>query len=340
MEPRAARQAQPATRALTQAAVVAGRAPSIFNSQPWRWRIADDVAELRADRQRQLPTVDPDGRLLTVSCGAALHHACVALATVGFAAEVARLPDEGDPDLLARMQVVGVREPERAMLRLRWAMARRHTDRRPFAEVDVPPPALHQLCEAAETQGAHLRPLGPDEVERLAVATARAGRTEFADPRYRAELSAWTGRPHGTRNGIEPATAAHHEPRPVPMRNLDPGGVPDTTTHDLVDRHTCYAILSTDTDTPADWLAAGEALSAVLLTATAEGAAASPISDVIEVPATRQTLRDLLSGAGYPMVALRLGVPGDSPLAAAARRAPADVIDIADAQGRPRAGPG
>lgn len=328
-EPRAARQQRPATRALAQAAVAAGRAPSIFNSQPWRWCIADDVAQLRADRERQLNTVDPDGRLLTISCGAALHHARTALAGAGFVAHVDRLPDPCDPDLLARIRVADAGEPQRAEVRLQLAMALRHTDRRPFADVEVPPAAARRLTAAAEGEGAHLRVLRPEEVVTLAAAAVRAAETELMDPRYRSELSAWTGRPAGTRDGIPPDTAAHPEPRPVPLRNLDPGGLPDVATHDLVDRYACYAVLYTDTDAPVDWLAAGEALSAVLLTATDERLAASPISDVVEVPAARQLLRDLLGGAGYPMVALRVGVPSDGPLATAARRAAAEVVDVA-----------
>jgi hypothetical protein len=42
----------------------------------------------------------------------------------------------------------------------------------------------------------------------------------------------------------------------------------------------------------------GEALSAVLLTATDSSLAASPISDVIEVADTRRLLRNLFGGAG------------------------------------------
>jgi hypothetical protein len=80
-----------------------------------------------------------------------------------------------------------------------------------------------------------------------------------------------------------------------------------------VDRHAWYAILATDDDTPLSWLRAGEALSATLLTATMLRLATSPMSDVVEVPASRRMLRDLLGGVGYPMIALRVGVPADGP---------------------------
>jgi hypothetical protein len=241
---------------------------------------------------------------------------------------VTRLPDVTDPDLLARIRVVGDVAPAPAAVRLQLAMALRHTDRRPFADVDVAPAVLDRLRDAAEAQGAHLHLPRPDEVVTLAVAAARASETEFADPHYRAELSAWTGRRIDAPDGVPACTAARHAPRPVPLRDLDPDAPLDTTPPELVDRHACYPVLFTDTDTPVNWLVAGEALSAVLLTATAERLAASLISDVVEVPATPLLLRDMLSRIGHPMVALRVGVPEGGAVAAAGRRDAADIIDV------------
>ncbi len=96
----------PRASALTQAAMAALRAPSIFNTQPWRWRLTDDAAELRVDRGRQLNVVDPDGRFMVLSCGIALDHARTALAAAGFEAAVERFPDPDEPDLLARLRAV------------------------------------------------------------------------------------------------------------------------------------------------------------------------------------------------------------------------------------------
>src|SRR3954447_4510385 len=94
-----------ANRALAEAARAAGRAPSIHNTQPWRWQIRDGVADLYAERTRQLRESDPDGRMLITSCGAALHHACVALAAEGYTPDVTPMPDPDQPDLLARVTV-------------------------------------------------------------------------------------------------------------------------------------------------------------------------------------------------------------------------------------------
>ena len=69
--------------ALEAAARAAQHAPSVFNTQPWAWRITGDALELWADTSRRLDAIDRDGRLLLLSCGAALHHARVALAATG-----------------------------------------------------------------------------------------------------------------------------------------------------------------------------------------------------------------------------------------------------------------
>ena len=71
------------TADLTAAVEHALRAPSVHNTQPWRWRIRPDAVELHADWNRHLVATDPDRRDLVLSCGAALHHLQVALAARG-----------------------------------------------------------------------------------------------------------------------------------------------------------------------------------------------------------------------------------------------------------------
>ena len=71
------------------------KAPSVHNTQPWRWRFGRNDAELHADRGRQLTATDPEGRDLMLSCGAALHHLRVALAARGLGCTVDLQPDPG-----------------------------------------------------------------------------------------------------------------------------------------------------------------------------------------------------------------------------------------------------
>jgi nitroreductase len=51
-----------------------GAAPSIHNTQPWRFWVTDDVVEVHGDPDRMLWAADPRGRALHLSCGAALFN--------------------------------------------------------------------------------------------------------------------------------------------------------------------------------------------------------------------------------------------------------------------------
>src|SRR4051812_25730308 len=159
--------------ALAEAAAVAGHAPSILNTQPWRWRLESGRLELLAERSRQLPVTDPEGRLLTISCGAALHHARTALAAAGWSTHVARLPDPGQPDLLATLTITGPASVSEAATRLAGAIPLRHTDRRPVSEAPLPDADLNAIATAARAD-AGLQVLTHGQIPDLATAVHRA----------------------------------------------------------------------------------------------------------------------------------------------------------------------
>lgn len=142
------------SRSLTQATFAALNAPSVLDTRPWRWRIGADRVELHADWQRRLADLDPDGRLLLTSCGAALHHARIALAAEGVGVDVRRFPDAGNPDLLTELRYTGPVTPGPRIAALHRAIAVRRSDRRPFAGGMPPGEELALLEEAAGEAGA------------------------------------------------------------------------------------------------------------------------------------------------------------------------------------------
>ncbi|WP_435233244.1 Acg family FMN-binding oxidoreductase [Micromonospora aurantiaca (nom. illeg.)] len=320
----------PRVRVLEAAARQSLHAPSVFNTQPWRWRVTGDALELRADADRQLAHTDPDGRLLMLSCGAALHHARVSLTAVGWAVTVERLPDPGDPSLLARVRTTGPADLDVPAGRLVDAIPRRRTDRRAYGDRPVPEAVLARLGDAVEAEGAHLHVVRPDQMPMLAVSTGRAADAELADPAYREELHRWTHRPEGSGDGVPAATAVRPSPRRVPLRDYAPGGAAGLSAGADFDRGAAYLILFGESDEPAAWLRGGEALSALLLTATAEGLASAPLSDAVELAWPRRMMRDLLAGIGDPYLVVRVGWGPDAELPPAPRRAPTDVIEVVD----------
>jgi nitroreductase len=311
---------------LRAAAELALAAPSIFNTQPWSWVVHPDHLLLRADRQRQLPAVDPDGRLLTISCGVALHHAATALAPS--AVDVQLMPDPADTDLLASLRLRPDRPPDDSRLALRAAIKRRRTDRRTFARAPVGADTIAALIAACEQQRAHLHIVAWQQISQFALAAVQAGALQLSDPDYRAELADWTHRPPWSGDGVPGSTAVPVAPRRVPVRDFAPfggAGLPPGIDNDL---GALYAVIYTNVDGVRAWLRAGMALSAVLLTATAAGLGSAPISDVTETFATRSMMGDLLP-AGCAQVALRVGHPAPGEPPSTPRRLPAGVISEA-----------
>ncbi|GGQ84593.1 Acg family FMN-binding oxidoreductase [Couchioplanes azureus] len=320
-----------AAQALEAAARASLHAPSVFNTQPWRWRLGQDRLELHADRGRALTATDPDRRLLLLSCGGALHHARVALAAAGWAPRVVRLPDEANPDLLALITITGTDTADPDGERMAAAIPRRRTDRRAFAERPVPEETLTRLRRTVEAEGAYLHVVRRDQMPMLATSTSRAADAESRDPAYREELWHWTHRPQDSGDGVPPSTAVQQVPRRVPIRDYAPEGTAGLAAGDGFDLGAAYVILFGGSDGPLDLLRGGEALSALLLTATADGLATAPLSDTIEVQWPRRLLTDLLAGVGEPYVVVRLGYSDTSePLPPAPRRRAAEVIDIDD----------
>lgn len=279
----------------TRVVELACRAPSVHNTQPWRWRVSGDRVELHADRSRQLGVADPAGRNLLLSCGAALHHARVAAASLGYDATLTRRPDPARPDLLAVLELGRSRRERVVDSDLHVLLARR-TDRRRFTAWPVEEELLHTLCHGVRARGVQAVPLtGVAERVRLGVLVARAAAVHEEDPGYAAEEHGWNSPTRS--NGLAPSDGV-------------------------------VAVCTAD-DQPAAWVTAGEAMSGLWLQAAHAGLSVVPLSQVVEVEGTRRELhREVLGGLAHPQVLLRLGWQemGRSDLPATPRRPLGEVL--------------
>jgi hypothetical protein len=302
---------QQLAHAVRRAAVRATLAPSVHNTQPWRFVLGPDTLQIHADWSRQLRVLDPRGRQLLVSCGCAVFNARVALAAAGYEATVERFPDPAQPNLLARLTLPGHRVDHVPVGVLDSVIESRHTNRRRFANEPVPGDIVAELIAAASDEGAELVAITQPE-HRLATArlSQQADQIENADPGYRAELRAWTSDDLRRLDGV-PAMAVPHVGAgahdDLPIRDFDTRGMGWLPTGTRSSSDQCLLLLGTLADTPAAWLRAGEALERVLLEITRRGYAASPLTQVIEVAATNSRLRAELQLGMHPHVLLRVG---------------------------------
>jgi hypothetical protein len=305
----------------------AGRAPSLHNSQPWRFRPTARAIELYADPRRTLTAADPDGRELRLSGGAALFNLRLAFHGLGIRPIVTLFPDRDQPDLLAVVRRGGSRPLTPELDRLLRAVPAWKTNRHPFTDTLVDAPEQHALRRAALDEGAWLH-IVADSAERVALRkiVARAHSVQMADPAFRTELAAWSTTDPDRRDGV-PAIAGGALPEPQDkwaMRDFTGGtGLARVPGKDFEDEP-LIAVLTSHLSGAIAEVQVGQALQRVLLTATASGLATSFLSQVVEVPQTRDELRRLIGGTRPPQAVLRIGYGW--PVVTTPRREIADLL--------------
>jgi hypothetical protein len=291
----------------------------VHNTQPWRFTRQGNVLTMHLDRGRQLTVLDPAGRQLVISCGCALFNARVSAASDGFNAFVERFPDSPTSDVFARMSVTAIAETdERAGIApLDGAIFSRRTNRRPFYQDPVPPDVVKQLTVAAAEEGAVLMEIiKADHRTAIAQLAQRADGVQNANRAYRAELRDWITADPGRLDGVAveavPRVDGQSEDE-VPIRDFDSFGLGQLPAGTHSSSQQCLLLLGTYSDSPEAWVRAGEALEHILLEIAARGFAASPLTQIIEVPQTREALRTELGLTMYPHVLLRVGRATSSP---------------------------
>lgn len=309
---------------LADCVLSATAAPSLHNSQPWRFRIVDGAVDVFADRTRQLDVLDPAGRELLVSVGAAVFTLRLAVRRQGHIPRLTLFPDPADADLVARVASGPAAPVSPAVEALADAIARRHTNRWPFAPSVVPADAVERLADAARHEGAILTVAG--SVSRSAI----LGLSQAAERRlrtrggYRAELARWTAPRPGRHDGI-PANAIGpwDAMERLPVRDFGLLLPELMRAAEQFEPYPTIMVLATERDREHQWVAAGQALQRVLLVATGLHLATTPISQPVEIPAVRELLTDTRAGVWAQMI-LRLGY--GQPAAATPRRPISEVL--------------
>lgn len=308
-------------------------APSVQNTQPWRFGHGDRGIDVYADAGRRLRAADPDGREMMISCGAAVFTLRVALRYRGWLPCTRLFPDPSQPALVARVSWdedrIDAAPYEREMFA---AVTARHTHRGGFGAVALPTGTLAELRAEAARESAMLR-LVADDVQRGALAAVvQAGEhTLRLSGALAAEQAAWVMPPDSTRrDGIPPAAypaePAHTEPD-FPGRDFAYGRDWGTAALPAAGERFpgVVCLLTTSANEPADWVAAGQALQRVLLRAATFGVAAALHSQPLEVPQLRDFIRVQLAARAHPQMIIRLGVASQA-VAISIRRPLDDVL--------------
>ena len=298
-------------------------APSVHNSQPWRFKVARNHIDVLVDIDRRLFAIDPSGREAMISVGAAIMNLRIAILRAGRTPVTTLRPDPDDPRLAATVVLGPARRPDSNIHALASAIEKRHTNRRPFRDIEVRDEVLAQLAVAARVEGCHLAIADDTGRESILSLVRTANEAQTENPDYIEELRDWTAVPTQLGEGIPAQSFGPVDDRDLlPLRDFG-------RAHQQLPRRLAQfepaptlAVLYSATDGPTDWLRAGQALERVLLTATVRGVANTPITAPTELPELRQLL-SASDDVRMAQVILRLGY-GD-PCSATPRRPVSEV---------------
>ncbi|GLY49846.1 nitroreductase family protein [Lentzea sp. NBRC 102530] len=296
----------------------ASLAPSVHNSQPWRFRLLPDRIELHADPDRTLPATDPDGHEMRLACGAALLNLRLALQGFGVRPLVTILPGQEAHGALATIRRGGQLAPDDEMLALLKAVPQRRTNRHPFFESGVEGRHRHALVRAAELERSWLHVVDTrEEVARMKSFVRRAHTIQLRDPEVQAELESFTGDRPGAADGVPRANAGFRPETQDEWIFRDFQAGERVAGKDYESNPLVAVVCSHYRGQLAD-IQAGQAMQRVLLTATTLGLSASFMSQPVEVRNVREELRRALGGTLVPHTLLRIGY--STPVPATPRR--------------------
>ncbi len=324
---------QPPQRVARRIVELASRAPSVHNTQPWRWQYHDGKLELHTDVSRQLDTADPDGRNLVISCGAALQHAQAAADALRWRATVERFPDGTEGTLLARLTFSPRTTPRNAQVTLD-AIEQRYTDRRRFTSWPVPGEVLGHLASVATEWGSHgVALIDVTDRFRVELLVSRALERQSSNRALAGEQAKWID--HGPTDGIPSSVLPTADQLQLRRPNRFSVGLVEDSNQD-VEGNDGLILLCDGADEPASWLRAGEGLSALWLAATTTGLSVVPLSSVVECEETRVALQhEVLGGLAKPLILVRVGWQAISrgELERTVRRPVDDVLELSPGKG-------
>ncbi|MGS2810497.1 Acg family FMN-binding oxidoreductase [Nocardia sp. MW-W600-9] len=303
----------PTGETVDEAVRVAGRAPSLHNTQPWRWSFDGQTMRLFSVPERMLPSTDTSGRQMLLSCGIALDHFRVAMAAAGWRSSITRFPDPNRRVHLATISFQRADFVTDADLTRADAISRRRTDRRPF----LAPPAwtdVESVLRASFSPAdAVLDVLADDSRPALAHAARASAAIRRYDAGYQAELHWWTGHEFAA-EGVPPqALPTPEDHRRVGVDRSFPA-FPDSAPESGPDvDHSMVLVLTTDGDSPEEVLRCGEVVSTLLLECTLLGLATCPLTNLTELPHGRAAIDELTGRAGKPQILIRTGVVATTP---------------------------
>jgi hypothetical protein len=314
------------TEVIKDAVCLACRAPSLHNSQPWQWVAGYGAVQLFLNPMRVLD-YDQSHREALIGCGAALHHFRLAMAAGGWQTHIDRFPNPDDSNHLASLEFTRMDDVSDDHRHRGDAILTRRSDRLPFCAPTDWESFEPVLRNVVRSDIVRLDVLPDDLRQQLAEASQIATSLRLYDSAFHTEIGWWTGEFRAWDGIPYSSLVSAAEGDRVDVGRHFPVTHGGERRIEIPEDHAKIVLLSTDTDSHADALASGEALSAALLECTMAGLATCTLTHITEVRTTRELIAELMGNNSQPQVLIRVGVaPAMENLPPATPRRPLDDV--------------
>ncbi len=302
-------------------------AASAHNTQPWKFKVESDHVDIFVDWNRHLHVSDRAFREVYISIGCAVANMLVAARYWDYKPRLTYFPEGQAKNKPAARITCPLADKtshgEEAAILFR-AIEKRLTDRHIYDKK----PFTHKEQVSLPTGQSDTVILVEDKnkIARLGELTEKATLRTLSRRDFKEELSHWVrnnwtyqhdGMP-GYAMGIPAPISliASTMVRLVPIHKQE-----GPKTKEQMASSSAVAVMVSKTDTPTDWIQAGQNLEQIWLEATAAGLSAAPLVAAIEAGKdTRAELQRILNTKLYPQSIIRLGRADHEPLRPSPRR--------------------
>lgn len=286
-------------------------APSTLNTQPWKFKVADEKISVFADKSRRLPVIDPQDRELIISCGAAIANIEAALTNFGMTYRLNFFPNPKDENHLMDIVILGkkiVRDIDKKLFK---SILLRRTNRFPFEEKELDGLVLQRLTNIVSEEKVKLH-LIKHYRTLLTKIINRGDKIQSGNQEFCNELSQWVHperveNPDGIPGYAFGAGDMLSDSGPFYIGNLNTGNLQAARDRNLIKGSPALLMIETKTNTVKDWLRTGIAMEKMLLLATSEKLSASYLNQPLEVSDLYQEIITRMNLKGFPQIILRVG---------------------------------
>lgn len=274
-------------------------AAELFGTRPWNVSVAGDGIEVRLSCDPRLKKVDNDGRESVIAAGSAVFLLRLALRCHLMEPQLEFKPDYKQPNLLARLQIVGRATPSPEELELFSLLTGNKGEVPSSPPLDVLAPDFQYLRSAAAEEGASLRYVENEFLRTMTASMMQAGdHLHYHREQERAAFRAWLG----VRSECEQGSSEFVNWFVFPKEIAE--FAPPTNAEARV--QPALAVLCTNHDDERNWLNTGQALGRLQLAATALGMQFAIFNQPLQVPGMRARFARETGFCNFPQVIVRV----------------------------------